>query len=66
MNRQTRYPAEVKERAVRMVFEHQDEYGSQWQAITSVATKLGMTPESLRKSVRRAEIGATLIMDLSY
>jgi len=56
MDRHTRYPAEVKERAVRMVFEHQDEYGSQWQAISSIAMKLGMTPESLRKWVRRAEI----------
>jgi transposase-like protein len=46
----------MRERAVRMVFEHQDEYHSQWAAITSVATKLGMTPETLRKWVRRAEI----------
>ena len=46
----------MRERAVRMVFEHQDEYDSQWAAITSVATKLGMTPETLRKWVRRAEI----------
>jgi transposase len=56
MDRQTRYPIEVRERAVRLVFEHQDEYDSQWAAITSVATKLGMTPETLRKWVRRAEI----------
>ncbi len=46
----------MRERAVRMVFDHQDEYDSQWAAITSVATKLGMTPETLRKWVRRAEI----------
>jgi len=56
MNRQARYPQEMRERAVRMVFDHQDEYDSQWAAITSVATKLGMTPETLRKWVRRAEI----------
>ena len=56
MDRQTRYPQEMRERAVRMVFEHQDEYDSQWAAITSVATMLGMTPETLRKWVRRAEI----------
>ena len=55
-NSSKRYPVEMRERAVRMVFEHQDEYGSQWAAITSVATKLGMTPETLRKWVRRAEI----------
>ncbi len=56
MNRRARYPQEMRERSVRMVFEHQDEYDSQWAAITSVATKLGMTPETLRKWVRRAEI----------
>jgi transposase-like protein len=38
-----------------MVFEHEGEYGSQWAAITSIATKLGMTPETLRTWVRRAE-----------
>jgi transposase len=56
MNRQARYPQEMRERAVRLVFEHQGEYDSQWAAITSVATKLGMTPETLRKWVRRTEI----------
>jgi len=55
MNRSTRYPAEVRERAVRMVFEHEREYDSQWAAISSIASKLGMTPETLRKWVRRAE-----------
>lgn len=55
-NSSKRYPQEMRERAVRLVFEHQDEYDSQWAAITSVATKLGMTPETLRKWVRRAEI----------
>ena len=55
MDRQTRYPREVRERAVRLVFEHEREYSSQWAAITSIATKLGMTPETLRKWVRRAE-----------
>lgn len=55
MTTQTRYPAEVRERAVRMVFEHEGEHGSQWAAISSIAAKLGMTPETLRKWVRRAE-----------
>jgi transposase len=55
MDRQTRYPEEVRERAVRLVFEHEREYNSQWAAITCIATKLGMTPETLRKWIRRAE-----------
>ena len=50
------YPQEVRERAVRMVFEHQHEYGSQWEAICSVAEKLGPKSETVRKWVRRAEI----------
>ena len=37
MGKQNRYPAEVRERAVRLVFETQDEYGSQWAAIHSIA-----------------------------
>src|SRR3954451_7880162 len=56
MARRGRYPAEVRERAVRMVFEHEREYESQWAAITSIAAKLGMTNETLRKWVRQAEI----------
>ena len=58
MQRQGRYPAEVRERAVRLVQEHQHEYPSQWAAITSIATKCGMTAETLRKWVRRAEVDA--------
>lgn len=51
-----RYPAEMRERAVRMVLEHQHEYGSQWEAISSVAEKLGPTAETVRKWVRREEV----------
>ena len=51
-----RYSTEVRERAVRMVFEHQHEHGSQWAAIVSFAAKIGCTPETLRNWVRRAEV----------
>ena len=50
-----KFSPEVRERAVRMVFEHQDEYESQWAAMTSIAEKIGCTTESLRKWVRQAE-----------
>ena len=49
------YPCEVRERATRMVFEQRDHYESQWAAITSIAQKFGMTAETLRSWVRRAE-----------
>ena len=55
MSRATRYPAEVRERAVRLVFEHEREYDSQRAAISSISAKLGMTAETLRRWVRAAE-----------
>src|SRR5688572_31188319 len=51
-----RHPAELRERAVRMVFEHQHEYPSQWKAIESIAAKLDIHHETLRVWVRRAEV----------
>ncbi len=55
MNKLTRFPKEVRERAVRMVFEQTEGHGSQWAAIRSIADKIGMSPETLRKWVRQAE-----------
>jgi transposase len=52
------YPPEVRERAVRMVFDHQGEYSSQWKAIESIAAKLSINHETLRIWVRRAETDA--------
>ena len=56
MSKKNRYSPEVRQRAVRMVFEHQSDYESQWEAIGSIAGKIGCTAETLRKWVRKAEI----------
>ena len=56
MTRTGRYSPAVRERAVRMVLEHERDHNSQWSAIVSIASKIGCTPETLRKWVRRTEI----------
>ena len=58
MSKNKRYSPEVRERAVRMVLDHQSEYASQWQAVVSIAAKFGCTAESLRRWVRQVEVDA--------
>lgn len=49
------YSPEVRARAVRMVMDHQEEHGSQWAAIQSIAAKIGCSGETLRNWVRQTE-----------
>ncbi len=56
MARTSRFSQEVRERAVRMVAEHQGQYGSEWEAMGSIAQKIGCSAETLRKWVRRTEV----------
>lgn len=55
MKKQVRYSPEVRERAVRLVHEQQNEYESQWAALESISSKIGCTAETLRKWVRQSE-----------
>ena len=55
-DRHHRYPPELRERAVRMVFETIEERGERNGAVTRVARNLGIGVESLRQWVRQAEI----------
>jgi transposase len=50
-----KFSPELRERAVRMVLAHMDQYRSQWEAIHSIAEKIGCSRETLRQWVRRAE-----------
>ncbi len=56
MARRSRFSQEVRARAVRMVFDHGSEYGSEWEAMCSIAEKIGCSAETLRKWVRRIEV----------
>jgi transposase len=59
MSRPSSYPRELRESAIRMVAESKADYASEFEAITSVAKKLGIgSPETLRKWIRRAEVDA--------
>jgi transposase-like protein len=60
MNKTNKFSPEVRERAVRMVQEHRNEYPSQWAAIESIAPKIGCVPQTLNDWVRRHEVDTGL------
>lgn len=55
MPRRSCFSAETRDRALRMVFEQQDQHDSQWAAITAIAEMIGCHRETLRNWVRQAE-----------
>ncbi|QHP66022.1 IS3 family transposase [Bradyrhizobium sp. LCT2] len=51
-----KFSAEVRTRAVRMVLDHAGEHPSRWAAVTSIAAKIGCTPQTLHDWVKKAEV----------
>ena len=56
MKKQNTFSPEVRERAVRLVQEHREEYQSLWAAVESIAPKIGCNASTLLEWVKRAEI----------
>jgi transposase len=58
MTKRPRFSPEVRERAVRLVYEHLKDHSSQWAAITSIASKIGCSAQTLHSWIKRREVDA--------
>ena len=55
MKTKPKYPPELRERAIHMVYEQREQHASQWSAIESVAEKIGCTPQTLSNWIRKTD-----------
>ena len=53
-----KFSPEVRERAVRMVLDHRDDYPSHWAAVVSVSEKIGCAPPTLHDWIKKAEVNS--------
>ena len=51
-----KFSPEVRERAVRLVLDNEGQHASRWQAVMSIAAKIGCTPQTLNDWVKKAEV----------
>ena len=51
-----KFSPEVRDRAVRMVFDHERDYPSRWAAVVSISEKIGCVPQTLNDWVKKAEV----------
>lgn len=58
----TVFPVESREKAVRLVLEHREEYPSEWAAIRTVAQRIGANPETVRSWVRKAQAESSSVV----